>query len=312
MSKIVCMGEALVDMIPEDNTNLKYLAKAGGAPANVCAAVSKLGGKGYYLGKLSTDGFSDMLYSTMERGNVLLDYVIRDDRYKTALALVTLSESGDRSFSFYRNQTADLMLDESEIPTSLFSKGDILHFCSVGLVESPSKYAHIRAINLAKKAGALVSFDVNLRLGLYPSHEECRETVRDFLSFVDVVKLTDDELVFLTDSIGEDREVEEIFSLAPEASVVFVTRGENGASVYLRNGGAKHLPVAEAKVVDTTGAGDCFIGSMLYQIATRGNCRSLEDWEKYVRFSTVASAIVCEKKGAIESMPTLKEVEERL
>ncbi len=312
MSKIVCMGEALVDMIPEDSTNSKYLAKAGGAPANVCAAVCKLGGKGYYLGKLSTDGFGDMLHSTMEKGGVLLDYAIRDERYKTALALVTLSESGDRSFSFYRNETADLMLDEVEIPVDLFERGDMLHFCSVGLVESPSKYAHIRAINLAKKAGAMVSFDVNLRLGLYETPELCRETVRDFLVFADIVKLTDDELVFLTDSIGDDREVEEIFALAPNADAIFVTRGENGASVYCRDGKEEHFPAARAKVVDTTGAGDCFIGSMLYQIATNGKPSAIEKWVEYVRFSTVASAMVCEKKGAIESMPTYNEVKERL
>ena len=190
MKKVICIGECLIDFVPESQ-GMTYTAKAGGAPCNVCACVAKLGGNGYYLGKIGTDVFARFLLQNMNSWHIKTDYVTISD-YPTALAFVTLDEHGDREFSFYRTQSADLMLDESDIPHDFIGQGDILHFCSVGLVESPSKYAHIKAISEATACGAIVSFDVNIREKLWSSIGECVATIKEFLPFAHIVKVTDD------------------------------------------------------------------------------------------------------------------------
>lgn len=304
------MGESLIDMIPTGADNAAYLAKAGGAPANVCACISRLGGEGFYLGKLSTDGFSDLIFEKMTRGGVRTDMVLRDGRYKTAIALVTL-KNGDREFSFYRHDTADLMLDEKEITDDMLKGTSILHFCSVGLVESPSKYAHIKAIKSARNGGALISFDVNLRLGLYESPEKCKETVLSFLPYADIIKVTDEELRFLTDENREKEGVGKLFDMT-SAKIVFVTKGADGAAVYDRKLSSIFEAAADVAVVDTTGAGDCFIGSMLYNIAEHGFYANAQDYKDYLHFATVACGLVIGKKGAMEAMPSLDEVKKLL
>ncbi len=310
MKKIVCMGESLIDMIPMNGEGEKYLAKAGGAPANVCACISRLGGAGYYLGKIGTDGFSDLIYDKMQRGGVQLDLLLRDGRYKTAIALVTL-KNGDREFSFYRHETADLMLDENEIRADMFDGCAALHFCSVGLVESPSKYAHVKAIKLAREKGAKISFDVNLRLGLYESPAICKETVLSFLPYADILKVTDEELLFLSDEKDERAGVEKLFALSG-AKILFLTKGKYGAAVYDNGLSSISEDAADVAVVDTTGAGDCFIGSMLYNIAENGYFENADEYADYLHFATVACGRVIGKKGAMEAMPSLREVKDLL
>ena len=210
---------------------------------------------------------------------------MRDAAYPTAIALVTLTPDGDRSFTFYRKETADLMFSPEDVPDDFAKRGDILHFCSVGLVESPLKRAHEKAVRLAREAGAYVSFDVNLRPALYSSEAACVEAVNAFLPYADIVKVTDDELAILT---GE--------------------RDEVAGVVHDREGGSVSVPAAKVKVADTTGAGDCFIGSVLFLVSRDGFGKRAEDYLPHLKFASAACGIVCSKKGAIESMPTYDEV----
>lgn len=307
MKKVICMGESLIDFLPSGN-EMQYVAKAGGAPSNVCACVAKLGGRGYYLGKMSRDGFSRFLIKSMQNAGVNTDFVVFDERYNTALAVVSLSDDGDREFSFYRNNTSDVMLDKSEIKSEMFESGDILHFCSVGLVESPSKYAHKQAIDFAIQNGALISFDVNVRFGLWDSRENCKNTIVEFLKFADIVKVTDEELAFITDKEDELGGVKKIFEYAECCKILFVTKGKNGASVYDRKMTSFDREAVNVKVVDTTGAGDCFSGCILYAITCENAKLDINSMKNAVDFASFGCGVVIGKKGAMEAMPTQQDI----
>ena len=309
MSKVVCIGECLIDFMPNSSEELSYTAKAGGAPSNVCACISKLGGNGYYLGKLSRDVFSRFLVANMKKYGVNTDYLVIDDRYPTALAFVTLDEHGDREFSFYRNNSADLMLDSSEIKEDMFDKGDILHFCSVGLVESPSKYAHLRSIELAKKAGAIISFDVNIRQNLWDNVENMKNTILEFMPYADIMKVTDDELKLLTDISDEKEATKKFLSIAKNTKILLVTKGKYGVTVYDRELNSFDREAVDVKVVDTTGAGDCFIGCVLYNLSSGKADLTLEGMRETVDFASYGCGIVISSRGAMEAMPTHSDIE---
>lgn len=307
MSKVFCIGESLIDFLPIDSQNLEFKAKAGGAPCNVCTAVAKLGGEGYYIGKLSNDVFSRFLIDNMHKFGVKTDYMVIDDRYQTALAFVTLDANGDREFNFYRKDSCDLMLDESEIK-DVFTSQDALHFCSVGLVESKSKYAHKKAIELARQKGALVSFDVNIRANLWDSLASCVNAIKEFVPYADIIKVADDELVAITDVNDEKTAVKTLFALAKECKLLFVTKGDKGSAVYDRELNSIAVDVVKGKVVDTTGAGDCYIGSVLYCLLYKGATLTIDGIERAVKFATHACSKVVSKAGAMEAMPTYDEV----
>lgn len=309
MNKVVSIGESLIDFMPVDG-GLTFQAKAGGAPSNVCACVAKLGGKGCYLGKLSNDIFSRFLLKTMQKYGVNTDYTIIDDRYQTALAFVSHNENGDREFNFYRNQSCDLMLDQSEIKAEIFEKGDILHFCSVGLVESPSKYAHIKAIELANQKGCTISFDVNVRERLWDNIQNCISTIKDFLKYADIIKVTDDELLLLTDNKNEKEAVKQIFAMATKCKILIITKGGAGVSVYDNALNTFSRDAVDVEVVDTTGAGDCFIGCVLYDLSVGNANLTIEGMKNTVDFASYGCGVVIGKKGAIESMPTIEDINE--
>ena len=165
-----------------------FKKEAGGAPANVACAVTKLGGSSAFIGKLGMDAFGDFLVDTLNEVGVDTQHVLRTTEANTALAFVSLKADGDRDFSFYRNPSADMLLTEDEIDGDWFAKRDILHYCSVDLIEAPVKYAHLKAIHAMKAAGGLISFDPNVRLPLWANHEQCRQTILQFIPLSHLVK----------------------------------------------------------------------------------------------------------------------------
>lgn len=269
MSKIVCIGECLVDVMP---TPTGYENRIGGAPYNVCACVANLGGEGYYLGKLGGDEYARFLLEKIEQSGVNMSYICIDKSLITALARITLDKNGDRSFSFFRENTADLNLCEDDIHSGIFQSGDILHFCSVALKDK-SLYAHKKAINNAKNAGAIISFDVNIRLNLWDSKEECIAVIKEFLQYADVLKLSDDELDLLADCNfkSEQEKVKHILSTARNAKLLIVTKGSKGAIAYKRDLTSVFEPSKKIDVKNTTGAGDNFVGAVLYKLSQEKN-----------------------------------------
>ena len=312
MSKLICMGECLIDFMPQ-NTELTFTGKAGGAPTNVCASVGKLGGESYYLGCMANDNFGKFLYNKLQKCNVKTDYITFTDNAGTGLAFVTLDSTGDRSFTFYRNPSADMLLDKNLVKEEYFDKGDVLHFCSVALVDSPTKEAHKKAIEIASKKGTYISFDVNLRLNIWNDDIKCISVVKEFLQYADIVKVTDEELAIITGISDMDKAIQKLFYISINAKLIFVTMGEKGARVFDRNT-SFFVDSVKTKVVDTTGAGDCFSGVIIYNILNRKNkdkhLIKIDEVKDATIMAAKACSIVVARQGAMESMPTLKEIEE--
>ena len=265
MDRLYAIGEMLIDFTAQETgaleTAVNFRKNAGGAPANVAVCVAKLGKEASVITKLGNDPFGNFLVETLQREHVGTEYVFRTDRANTALAFVARDGNGERSFSFYRNPSADMLLDESEAEKVPFGKGDILHFGSVDLVDAPVRRAHIAAIRRAREAGAIISFDPNLRYSLWKSAEELLSTVRTFLPLADLVKVSDEELFDITGISNEREAVSALF--CGEVKIVFVTKGKDGATVYTGQTEVSMPTDRNSAVVDTTGAGDSFIGTVL-------------------------------------------------
>lgn len=320
MSTLFAIGEVLIDFIPlQKGQALKDVVSferaPGGAPANVAAAVSKLGGQSAMLTKLGSDAFGDFLLEKLMEAGVETKHIIRTNEANTALAFVSLREDGERDFSFYRKPCADLLMTADEVDKSLFHPGDILHFCSVDLVESPMKHAHIKAIDQAKQHGAIISFDPNVRLPLWEDPNACRETILAFVPKAHLVKISDEELEFITGISDEGAAIASLFT--GDVKAVVYTRGAAGASLFI-NGKEMQSDGFSVQVQDTTGAGDAFIGGFLFQLLQAGATPenllfNLEQHgEEIVRFSNAAGAITATGKGAISALPSLQQINQLL
>jgi len=316
MGTLYSIGEVLIDFIPlQKGKALKDVATfertPGGAPANVAATVAKLGGTSSVITKLGTDSFGDFLVEKLIENGVQTDKILRTDEANTALAFVSLRNDGERDFSFYRKPSADLLLDKNEINGEWFNQGDILHFGSVDLVESPMKYAHIKSIEEAKSRGSLISFDPNIRLPLWENSENCRQTILEFIPKAHILKISDDELEFITNISDQEEAVNSLF--IGDVKVIMITKAASGADLYVRSN-KYESDGFEVSVEDTTGAGDAFIGSFLYQLLTKKvNLDNLENiCEKYhqeiLEFANASGALTTTGKGAISAIPTKEQV----
>lgn len=314
-NKLICIGEVLIDFTALENGLIKdvsaFQKNPGGAPANVCACVSKLGKKTMMISKLGQDGFGDFLVETLEKLHIDTSQIVRTTKYKTPLAFVSLREDGERDFAFYRNPSSDLYLDSEEISEEAFQTGDILHFGSVDLADYPVRFAHRKALAIAKEKKLLISFDPNLRFSLWPDTDDLKETVWNYIPYAHVLKLSVEELYFLTDGLPEDKAVKNCF--VGNVDVVFVTKGKNGAACYLKNGEMIEHPGFPTQPIDTTGAGDAFSGAILYQMLedekNPSNLLSnIDHFERYLSFANKVSSIVVTRYGAMNSMPSLTEI----
>ena len=316
MKKVIAIGEALIDFIPHEkgralNDVENFLRVPGGAPLNVAAAVAKLGGKSQMLTKLGQDGFGDAILNEVKPLGVDVSRISRTNEANTALAFVSLREDGERDFSFYRNPSADMLLSAEEICVEDFNEKDILHFCSVSLIDAPIKEAHRRAIEIAKEKGCLISFDPNVRLPLWKNPEDCRKAILEFLPLSNIVKISDEELEFIT-GIKDEKEALD-FLLTGDVKVIIYTKGTNGAE-FITKERVIFSPSFKVSAQDTTGAGDSFIGSLLYQVAEGEYSLeqlvglSEEKVQEIFTFSNATAALTVCKKGAIGALPLKEEV----
>lgn len=316
MAKLFSIGEVLIDFIPAQKGKalkdvVSFERAPGGAPANVAAAVAKAGGKASMITKLGVDGFGDFLVETLNNVGVNTEHVLRTNEANTALAFVSLKEDGERDFSFYRKPSADLLLNEDEIDENWFDTGDILHFCSVDLVESPMKQAHIKAIRSAKEKGAIISFDPNVRLPLWEDPEDCRKTILQFIPEAHIIKISDEELAFITGLNDETEAIQSLF--VGDVKGVIFTRGSEGADLYV-NGERYCSSGYRVSVQDTTGAGDAFIGGFLYKLleknATVSRLSTIlqEENQDILSYANASGALTTTGKGAISALPTKEEI----
>ncbi|MDY3618954.1 carbohydrate kinase family protein [Agathobaculum sp.] len=314
MKRVVAIGELLIDFVPQQKdcklSEVTHFERVvGGAPANAAVAVARLGGEAAMISQVGEDAFGTHILDVLEKNGVDAAHVFRTSRAYTGLAFVSLDATGNRDFSFFRNPSADLFLSPEQITEKIFNKCAALHFCSVDLVDWPVKKAHLRAIELARKAGAFISFDPNVRLPLWSTPDACSKAISEFLPYADLIKLSDDEIGFVTGEKDEMRAAKKM--LAGGCKLVLVTRGANGSTAYT----PQHTAYCDALSVDakdTTGAGDSFIGSFLFQLvrddltadrlALIGEARLAE----YLRFSACYASLTVQKKGAV--MATLPEL----
>lgn len=314
MSTIYCIGEALIDFLPTvKGTRLEdvetFSRAPGGGPANISVACAKLGAKSAFIGKVGDDAFGRLIIETLRDCGVDTTYTTQTAEANTTLAFVTRKADGDKDFVFCRKPGADMLLSEDDIPDDLFKKGDILQFDSLSLVESPSKYAHKKAIRLARNAGAVISFDPNVRLDLWADHDECKRTILEFLPLADILKMSLDEMPFIFDSEDEREVAKRCLGLGLKA--VVITRGADGSAFFTPDFESE-IETLDVQVEDTTGAGDAYIGAMLSKIAGK----KLEDMlnpdsiRELMRFSNAVGAITTTKKGGITAIPTLSQIED--
>ncbi|XP_018484999.1 probable fructokinase-1 [Raphanus sativus] len=309
---IVSFGEMLIDFVPtESGVSLAeapgFLKAPGGAPANVAIAVTRLGGRSAFVGKLGDDEFGHMLAGILRENGVADQGINFDTGARTALAFVTLRADGDREFMFYRNPSADMLLRPDELDLDLIRSAKVFHYGSISLIVEPCRSAHLKAMEVAKEAGALLSYDPNLREPLWPSKEEAKTQIMSIWDKAEIIKVSDVELEFLTGSDKIDDET--AMSLwHPNLKLLLVTLGEKGCRYYAKTFHGSVDPF-HVNAVDTTGAGDSFVGALLTKIAEDQSI--LEDEErlrKVLRFANACGAITTTKKGAIPALPTDAEV----
>ncbi|GAU21952.1 hypothetical protein TSUD_110920 [Trifolium subterraneum] len=304
---IVSFGEMLIDFVPTaSGVSLAeapgFLKAPGGAPANVAIAITRLGGKSAFVGKLGDDEFGHMLAGILKENDVKTDGITFDEGARTALAFVTLRADGEREFMFYRNPSADMLLKPEELNLELIRSAKVFHYGSISLIVEPCRSAHLKALEVAKEAGCLLSYDPNLRLPLWPSADEARKQILSIWEKADLIKVSDNELEFLTGSDKIDDETA-LTLWHPNLKLLLVTLGEHGAKYYTKNFRGT-VEAFHVNTVDTTGAGDSFVGALLAKIVDDQSI--LEDEPRLravLKFANACGAITTTKKGAIPALP---------
>jgi fructokinase len=317
MLQIMTLGEVLIDLT-QTGTDQKgipqFAAFPGGAPANVAVAASRLGAKAGFIGKIGRDSFGAQLRRTLEADQVDTSYLFETEEVPTTLAIVSVEQSGERSFSFYRDPGADTQLQEEE--ATAFLGGDlpfILHFGSLSLTAEPSRSAALTAVKCAREKGILISYDPNYRASLWSSEEEAVRWMKTPLNMVDVLKISDEELLLLTGT----EDLEEGSRILGEYGIglIMITLGSKGVFYRLCRNGEEPLigivPAEKVSVCDTNGAGDTFLGAVLARIAANSSVPAQRDQlEETLAFANRAAALTCSRPGAIPAMPTIRELGE--
>jgi len=308
---VTALGEILIDFtfagISENGERL-FEQNPGGAPANVLAAVNALGGKTAFIGKVGKDMHGEFLRGVLEKHKIDISSLIETKDAFTTLAFVDLAPNGERSFSFARKPGADTQLTADEIDEEQIKNSSVFHFGSLSLTDEPAKSATLKALEYAKKHNVTISYDPNYRAMLWENVEKAKEGMRLPLEMVDIIKISDEETELLTDC----RETEDAAKVLHEKGItcVIITMGEKGAYVSA-NGKSVIVNGIKTNVVDTTGAGDCFMGAFLYSVVSNGKrpedlCEA--DLKEYASFANKAASVCVSRRGAINAMPTKEEV----
>ncbi|MCI8549082.1 MAG: carbohydrate kinase [Lachnospiraceae bacterium] len=320
MKRLISIGEALIDFVPHQvGCELKevkdFKGVVGGAPANVGGAYIKLGGPAAMITQLGQDAFGDRIVDEFIGHGIDVSHVLRTDEANTCLAFVSLKEDGNRDFSFYRKPSADMLMNADVVEKSWFEDAYALHFCSLCLGNFPMKEAHRKAISYALECGDMISFDPNIRLPLWKDYDELRRAILEFIPYAHVLKISDEELEFITGKT-EVRDAEDIL-FQGNVQLVLYTKGADGAEAYTKSSSAS-VPSRKVKAIDTTGAGDAFIGSFLYQLSKDGvtidTLKDLTDDQlaNYLTFSNRYCEYSVLGNGAIASYATAAQFEEYL
>ena len=313
---VVALGELLIDFTSNGTSvqgNPLMEANPGGAPCNVLAMLTRLGHSTSFIGKVGNDMFGTQLENAIREVGIGTEGLVKDESIHTTLAFVQTFPDGDRDFSFYRNPGADIMLDQTEVDEELVSEARIFHFGSLSMTDDPVKQATYRALDIAKKAGVIISFDPNLREPLWKSLEDARAAIDYGMQKCDILKISDNEIEWFTGEKDYDKGVKKLYESYPDIKLILVSMGKMGSSAYQEGGSRKVTvkPFIQENTIETTGAGDTFCASVLHYVLEHG-LRSYtdEEMENMLTFANAAASLITTRKGALRVMPFEKEIQE--
>ena len=285
-----------------------FMPKVGGAPANVCGAYAKLGGKAVMLTQLGADPFGDKIVEELAHSGIDTTYISRTEEANTSLAFVALLENGDREFTFFRKPGADMLYRPEQVPEEVFADAYALHFCSVSLGDYPMKQAHKKAIEKASAAGVMISFDPNLRPPLWKSLDDAKAEIEYGLGKCDILKISDNEIQWLT---GEEDYSDGVNWIRERYQIplILVSMGREGSRAYYNEMMVEVKPFLQDNTIETTGAGDTFCGCVLHYVCEHGiNGLKEENLAEMLTFANAAASIITTRKGALRVMPEEKEI----
>ena len=313
---VIALGELLIDFTENGESlqnNPLFEANPGGAPCNVLAMLQKLGKKTAFVGKVGKDMFGASLREAAENAGICTDYLLSDPDVRTTLAFVKTFPNGDRDFSFYRDPGADMMLRSDELPIGEIEKARIFHFGTLSMTHPEVREATKKAVGAAKEAGALISFDPNLRPPLWKSLDEAKEQIAWGLGKCDILKIADNEIEFMTGETDFDKGAAILKKKYPNIKVLNVTAGPDGSYSYYGDMRVFVPGFCLGGTIETTGAGDTFCACVLNYILENGiDGLGEEQLTEMLRFANAAAYLVTTKKGAIRSMPEKEQVLEIL
>ncbi len=319
MFDVIACGELLIDFVStQSGVTLgqapAFQKAAGGAPANVAVGVARLGYRAGFLGQVGDDDFGHFLADTVAEAGVDVGGLRFSSEARTALAFVSLRSDGERSFMFYRHPSADMLWRPEEVDREYAASARIFHHGSISLINEPSRSATLAAVEVARGGGALISYDPNLRLALWPSEAAARAEILAAWPFADLVKVSEEELVFLTGEEDLEGAARSLFTR--RLRLLVVTRGPAGCA-YFTPDGSGSVPGFRVAPVDTTGAGDGFVAGLLSGLldgVPAGSSLRAWHWdnaalEHALRLGNAVGALATTQKGAIPALPTRAAVE---
>lgn len=310
---VTALGELLIDFTENGVSgqgNPIYEANPGGAPCNVLAMLAKLERKTAFIGKVGRDIFGNRLKEILAETGIETSNLIMDEEVRTTLAFVETFPDGDRDFSFYRNPGADMMLREEEVHEDLLRDTKVFHFGTLSMTHEEVRRATKKAVEIAKAAGAVISFDPNLREPLWKSLEDARQQVAYGLSKCDFLKISDNEIQWFT---GEEDYDAGIRKLKQEFDIplVVLSMGKEGSRAYYKDLRVEAAPFLQEHTIETTGAGDTFGACCLHYILQYGLDDLDEDkLREMLTFANAAASIITTRKGALRVMPDVNEIRE--
>lgn len=311
MIDITALGEILIDFTP-NGTNQQgislFAQNPGGAPANVLAMNAKLGGTSAFIGKVGSDAFGIYLKKILKKHKINTDGLVSDTKVPTTLAFVQLDETGDRSFTFYRNPGADLCLTKAEVNKELIDICKVFHFGSLSLTDDPCRTAVIDAVGYAKNKGKIISFDPNYRPLLWSDSRKAKELISSSIGYADILKVSEEEMTLITDETDPEKGSAVLLNMGPKC--VFVTLGEKGAC-FRNHKNYGFVPAFTVSAKDTTGAGDAFMGTILWQLKDKSKTElEFIDLNEVTAFANAAGGLTATEKGAIPSLPSYEEIQQ--
>ena len=309
---VVALGELLIDFTENGVSgqgNPVYEANPGGAPCNVLAMLNKAGRKTAFIGKVGKDIFGTRLKTVLDETGIDTSNLIMDEDVRTTLAFVETLPGGDRDFSFYRNPGADMMLKEVELQEDILRSTEIFHFGTLSMTHEDVRRATKKAIALARESGALISFDPNLRPPLWASLEDAREQTAYGLSQCDILKISDNEILWFTGEDDFDAGIQKLRD-SYHIPLIMLSMGREGSRAYYKDLMVEAAPFLQDKTIETTGAGDTFGACCLHHVLKYGlDHLDRERLTEMLTFANAAASIITTRKGALRVMPGVDEVE---